>query len=151
MTVTNKRKSPHALDERELARISAAALARVEKGREVVTLRIDDGEHVEEVDFPAGAVELLKHMLEEMALGRSVLVIPQHAELTTQQAADMLNVSRPYLVSLLERGEIPFHKVGSHRRICFEDLQGWMRRRDEERSRAMQELADLGQDMKLGY
>ena len=78
-------------------------------------------------------------------------LIPQHAELTTQQAADFLNVSRPFFVKLLEEGKLPFHKVGSHRRIYFRDLVAYKEQNINERRQAMDELAAQAQELKLGY
>ncbi|TMR97380.1 helix-turn-helix domain-containing protein [Nonomuraea basaltis] len=93
------------------------------------------GEHGGEdpLILPREAVSLLAFILAQAAEGRGVTVIPSHAELTTQQAADMLNVSRPYLIKLLEAGEIPFRLIGKHRRITCEDLQEYKRRDDAKR------------------
>jgi excisionase family DNA binding protein len=72
-----------------------------------------------------------------------------HAELTTQEAADLLNVSRPFLIGLLENSQLPHHKVGTHRRVRFADLITYKRRRDAESEEALRELAVLSQEMKL--
>jgi excisionase family DNA binding protein len=97
--------------------------------------------------LPREAVSLLAFILAQAAEGRGVTVIPSHAELTTQQAADMLNVSRPYLIKLLEAGEIPYRLVGKHRRITYEDLQEYKRRDDARRRAAADQLAELGQEL----
>ena len=98
---------------------------------------------------PRPVVELIAHMLGQLAEGRGVSVIPSYAELTTQQAADMLNVSRPYLIKLLEDGKIPFHLVGRNRRIRFQDLIEYKRRDDAQRRNAADEVADLTQELGL--
>ena len=103
----------------------------------------------EPVVLPAAAVRLLGALLTELAKGNAVTLMPHHAELTTQEAADLLNVSRPFLVSLLESGQLPFHKVGTHRRVRFSDLMIYKRRRDAESEAALRELAALSQDLKL--
>ncbi|SET29400.1 excisionase family DNA-binding protein [Nonomuraea wenchangensis] len=107
------------------------------------------GEHGSEdpLILPREAVSLLAFILAQAAEGGGVTVIPSHAELTTQQAADMLNVSRPYLIKLLETGEIPFRLIGKHRRITYEDLQNYKRRDDAKRRAAADELAQLGQEL----
>ncbi len=78
---------------------------------------------------------------------RAIFIVPGNKELTTQEAADILNVSRPYLVKLLERGEIPFIKLGTHRRIRFSDLMRYKKRRDAERERALGEIARMSQEL----
>jgi excisionase family DNA binding protein len=103
----------------------------------------------EPVVLPAAAVRLLGALLMELAKGNAVALMPHHAELTTQEAADLLNVSRPFLVGLLDGGQLPHHKVGTHRRIRFADLMTYKRRREAESEIALRELAALSQDMKL--
>ncbi|MEU4540957.1 helix-turn-helix domain-containing protein [Streptosporangium sp. NPDC023825] len=94
-------------------------------------------------------MSLLACILTQAAEGRGVSVIPSHAELTTQQAADILNVSRPYLIGLLESGAIPYRMVGKHHRITAEDLMEYKRRDDLKRRTAADDLAALGQELGL--
>ena len=86
-----------------------------------------------------------------MADGNAVTLVPIQAELTTQQAADFLNVSRPYLIRLLEDEQIPFHKTGTHRRIFFRDLLSYKTHIKEKRLQALQELTGLSQELGMGY
>lgn len=106
----------------------------------------DDGE---ELVVPRSAVELLARILAHMAAGHGVSVVPTHAELTTQQAADLLNVSRPHLIGLLDAGEIDYRKVGKHRRIKVSSLLEYMRADDHRRRAAADELSTLTQEMGL--
>jgi len=96
---------------------------------------------------PRQAAVMLAQILGFLANGQGVTVTPSNAMLTTQQAADFLNVSRPYLIKLLESGEIPFEKVGTHRRVAFGELTEYKRRDDQERRRAADELTELGQEL----
>lgn len=101
--------------------------------------------------LPKAVNDLLYHLLTEMAHGNAVTLFPIHAELTTQEAADYLNVSRPYLVRLLEEGKVKFHMVGTHRRVKFRDLDAFRKSTEEERQRVMDELAAQAQDLGMGY
>lgn len=101
--------------------------------------------------LPTSALRLLVDILGELAIGNAVKVVPVHAELTSQEAADLLNVSRPHLVKMLEEGAIPFTKTGRHRRIRFSDLMAFKQRRDEESQEAMEELVRQTQELGLGY
>ncbi|MGI8313425.1 helix-turn-helix domain-containing protein [Saccharopolyspora hattusasensis] len=113
-----------------------------------VPLAVDD-EDGDQLIVPRGAVELLARILAHMAAGKGVSVVPAGADLTTQQAADMLNVSRPYLVGLLEAGEIDYRKVGTHRRVKVESLLEYMRRDDQRRREAADELTSLTDELGL--
>ncbi len=99
-----------------------------------------------EVALPPALGQLVLDVLTHVARGEMITLIPYGAELTTKEAADLLNVSRPFLVKLLDQGEIGFHKVGSHRRIRSEDILAYKAERDLERKRTLKELQKLGQE-----
>ncbi len=137
----------------KLAQESSRKLAKLlgaKKKRLSLRIQSDDGPE-ETVAVPLSAFRLLTDILTEMAQGNAVTLIPVHAELTTQQAADLLNVSRPFLIDQLEKGEIPHRKVGSHRRILFEDLMAYKQRTDAARLKALEELSALDQELGMGY
>jgi len=96
---------------------------------------------------PRQAAVMLAHVLELLADGQGVQIMPNNVMLTTQQAADAINVSRPYLIELLERENIPYELVGTHRRIAFADLLEYKRRDDQRRRAAMDEVTAIGEEL----
>ena len=104
-----------------------------------------------DVAVPPSLHRLLSGLVRELAGGNAVTVVPTHAELTTQQAADLLNVSRPYLVRLLEAKEIPCDKVGTHRRVLLSDVLEFKRRRDARREAVLRTMAEEAEDTGLEY
>ena len=135
-----------------LARESAHRLAfQLAKANGATELRVvaPDGAG-ETVTIPTSAFRLLVMILAEMASGNAVRLIPHHAELTTQEAAELLNVSRPYLVRLLDDGHMPFHRVGTHRRVLFRDVMTYKTEHRIARRAALDELARLDQELGLG-
>lgn len=101
--------------------------------------------------LPRQALALLRDLLAEMAQGNIVSIVPTHHLLTTQEAANILNVSRPYLIQLLENGTIPFSKVGTHRRIRYQDLMEYKAKRDLENQKLLDELTQQAQENGMGY
>ena len=137
---------------------SDSALAREAARRIAVELRVRedsqftiefDGRRNETIVLPRRAVTILMDLLGQMANGNAVTLVPVHAELTTQQAADILNVSRPFLVKLLEDGRIPHTLVGTHRRVRAQDLFAYQRRQKENSAAALAELGRLDQELGL--
>jgi excisionase family DNA binding protein len=129
----------------DLAREASQAIS----GGRQKSLRVKIGD--KELILPQAATRLIQHLLTEMAKGNAVTLVPIHAELTTQEAADFLNVSRPHLVRLLEQKKMDFHMVGTHRRIRFEDLMAFKASFEKNRLEAMDELASQAQKLGMGY
>jgi excisionase family DNA binding protein len=139
-------------DDSRLARESSRRLAAHAGSEPSLELRIvENGRPGEVFPIPASALRLLLGILSQMAEGNAVTLIPHHAELTTQQAADLLGVSRPFLVRLLETGEIPYRKVGTHRRVLLRVVLEYRRRIDARRHAALDELAAQAQELGMGY
>ncbi len=101
----------------------------------------------EQITIPESVYQVLRTVVQAMASGHAITVVTQQPEMTTQQAANYLNVSRPYLIKLLEQCEIPYITVGSHRRVIFEDLKKYKQHRDTERSKFLDELIAQSQEM----
>ena len=138
----------------EIALESSRRLSRVlaAEPKTAVRVRIEpENEPGEAISIPVTAFRLLNGILSEMAKGNAVTVVPIHSELTTQQAADVLNVSRPFLIEQLDKGAIPYRKVGTHRRIMLKDLMEFKQTMDRNRLGALEELSAIDQKLGLGY
>ena len=107
------------------------------------------GPNNEQIELPASVVRALTEIVRYLAQGQIVTVVPLSRELTTQEAADLLNMSRPYLIKLLEQGAIPFSKTGAHRRIKFTDAMDYKKRRDAKRRRSLEDLIQISQEAGL--
>ncbi len=134
--------------DRALAAESIRRLAPLVKNSYQLTVLVQaDNGPGEPLVLPAPAVQLLTGILAEFARGHTMTAYPIPTELRTQEAADLLNVSRPHLISLLDQHKIPYHKVGTHRRIALSDLLEYHRKSQARRDAALNELADLGQEL----
>jgi excisionase family DNA binding protein len=131
-----------------------------ESTRQIAELNAEGTEHVAKVVIDDKRLEIklsksmflaLTELLQEMAAGKAVMLIPVDAELTTQEAADLLNVSRPYFVKLLDDGKIPCRTVGRYRRVRYEDLMKYQQLADAKRQSAMDKLVAQAQELGLGY
>lgn len=151
MNVHAHRQLPPSSSDAALARASRQLLAALEKPGAPLSLRVVDDTQEAPIELPAGAVALLIEILDAMAAGRGVTIIPENAELTTAEAAEVLNVSRPFLIGLLEQGQIKFRKVGSHRRIRMEDVMDYKEKVDAERDGILAELVADAEDQDMGY
>jgi len=134
-----------------IARDTGARLSRYLRQKGPLSLRVRDDKEQAPIELPPGAVELLMDILVAMAAGRGVTLIPENAELTTVEAAEILNVSRPFLIKLLEEKAIPHRKVGKHRRVKMDDVMAYKLAIDRERESVLDELAREGQKQDMGY
>jgi excisionase family DNA binding protein len=131
-----------------LAKETSRMLASHIRDSDPIELKIPDLPSAEgTLRLPVSAVRLLVRILEEMARGNAVTLIPVHAELTTQEAAEMLNISRPSLIQLLDEGKIDYRRVGTHRRVRFEGLMKYKRGAEAARKAALEELAAYDQEI----
>jgi excisionase family DNA binding protein len=138
------------------AQLARDALVRVQRYLEehpgsphqAVELTAEEAD-AQQLTLPRSVIEVMAFILTHMAAGHSVSVVPHHADLTTQQAADLLNVSRPHLVGLLDAGEIEHHMVGTHRRVAAASVLDYKRRDDARRRGIADELTALSQELGL--
>lgn len=128
-------------------------LARAESSSQPprVEVRIEGREMDPPLEVPVSVLKLLSAALEEMAQGHAVVLTPVREELTTQEAAGLLNVSRPFVCKLLDEGTIPHRKVGRHRRVLRSDLLDYKRRTTAAREAALDELTVQAQELGMGY
>lgn len=121
------------------------------EGERTLQLKAEGSNETLTITLPQEAVRRFLEVLAQMANGNAVTIVPVHAEFTTQQAADFLNVSRPFLISLLDERKLPFRMVGSHRRIRFEDLRAFREADDKQREAVLAELSADAQQNGHGY
>jgi len=137
--------------EAEEAKITSRALSKYAHNERLHLKIASNNNESEDLILPGYAINLLLAMLTEMSKGNAITVMPIHAELSTQETAELLNVSRPYLVDLLEQGKIPFRKVGTHRRVLANDVFDYKQRIDAARLKALDDLATQAQELGMGY
>lgn len=135
----------------EAAKRSSRTLAKYSDAERVqLSIRGSNNEH-DELVLPGSALNLLLDILSEMSRGNAISIMPVHAELSTQEAATILNVSRPFLVGLLEEGAMPHRKVGAHRRVLAKDVIAYKQQIDAKRLDALDALTAESQDLGMGY
>lgn len=137
----------------EQAQTALRALSSLPRRKHAQSIRVqpEGGGAGVSVTVPREAYELFLEVLGQTANGNAVTIVPVHAELTTQQAADLLNVSRPFLIGLLTGGKLPFRLVGSHRRVKFADLMAFKAADDKRRQEVLDALTEEGQKLGHGY
>ena len=140
-------------EEVALAKMSSQELsAIVEAAGQAQRLEVigNDGKS-HQVVIPSSALKLLVEVLTQLGQGNSVNIIPVHAELTTQEAADILNMSRPTFIKLLDNQEIPYTRKGNRRKVAFADVMKYKNTLDRKRLEALDELSALDQELGMGY
>jgi len=135
----------------EEAKLSSRTLSKYADADRVQLSIKGSNNESDELVLPGHALQLLLDVLSEMSRGNAISIMPIHAELSTQDAANILNVSRPFLVGLLEKGVIDFHKVGTHRRVLAKDVIEYKQKTDVERMTALDKLTEESQKLGMGY
>jgi len=147
MVAEHIQREPVAASERDVDLIRALEQFLRDHAHRPATLADPDGHAME---IPAPIYDVLRQLVPLMASGAAIQLVPIHQELTTQQAADLLNVSRPFLVKLLDEEQIPYHRLGgegTHRRVRFTDVMAYKKRRSEKRRAALDELVEMGEEL----
>jgi excisionase family DNA binding protein len=143
-------------EEVELAKAAQRCIvSALDHSRAVNIAILEDGvEGIQDspiLKLPPKVLRLFADMLGSLAQGNAVAIMPKELYVSTQEAAMFLNVSRPYLIRMLDEGKIPYHKVGTHRRIKFEDVVTYRDQRKKASHAALQELVDQAQELDMGY
>lgn len=132
-------------------KVTEASAEVAKSSTETIALKIEG--YKKSLEIPKSAIQLFFRILDSMADGNSIalLLSDSNADLSTQQAADLLGVSRPHVVNLLEKGEVPFFKVGTHRRIHLKDIIAYKKRIKKNRADKLDFLAAQAQELNMGY
>ena len=151
MTTSILSRSLPSREDAELARASGQRLAPFARKNRRLTMNVREAGQETPIELPAGAVQLLMTILEDIAAGRAVTIVPHDAELTTQETAGILNFSRPFVIQLLKDGKLPFRMVGTHRRVRFDEAMAYKVALDQDRRAALDELVEQAQELNMGY
>ena len=134
------------------ARAAAKSLHDFPRSAKAIKVRmIGSKKRGDQFILPAAVVRVLRQTLSAMADGQGITLLPAEGVVTTQQAAALLHVSRPHVIELLERGDLPFHKVGSHRRVRLKDVLAYKKRVDAARLKTLGKLTAQAQELGMGY
>lgn len=150
MSVQNVVRLPTQMEVEEAKVFSRTLSKFASTDRAQLSIKGANGE-ADDIILPGPILQILLDVLSEMSKGNAISLIPHHQEISTQEAANLLNVSRPFLVGLLENGEIPFRKVGAHRRVKLTDVLEYKDQSDAKRLQALNELTALSQEEGMGY
>lgn len=138
-------------EEATRARDSAHALAQLLSRQKTLAVNAAGATPNEPIAIPDAAARLLVEILNKLGQGEGVAIVPIRAELSTQEAAEVLNVSRPFVIKLIEEKQLPCRMVGTHRRILLSDLMSYKRAVDAKRLEVLGELSAQAQDLNMGY
>ena len=150
MSVQNVVRLPTQMEVEEAKVFSRTLSKFASTDRAQLSIKGANGE-ADDIILPGHVLQILLDVLSEISKGNAISLIPHHQEISTQEAANLLNVSRPFLVGLLENGEIPFRKVGAHRRVKLTDVLEYKDQSDAKRLQALNELTALSQEEGMGY
>ena len=139
-------------EDTRLAQDSSRRLAGLPtKNHRSLSIRVESDGKGETIPIPLALFDMVIDILTNMARGNAVTIVPLHAELTTQESADLLNVSRPFVIQLVDAGRLPHRKVGTHRRILFADLLEYKRNSNADCLQALKEMTRQAQELGMGY